>query len=102
MSRSTRTTLLTNPKRVAAKKMRQSSSAKMETMAANITTYTQSERTVIINEFIKSLDHVSPPRYRAVSDCLTDNVRNSCSATNTNGIAAAVKNVHFDHNGYPV
>ena len=71
-------------------------------MSSTTTSDAQSERAANIYAFIKTLQHVSPPRGRAGASRLPANGRNTGIATNIRGSEAAVKSVQFDCNGDPV
>ena len=68
-------------------------------MVSTTTSDAQSERIYTIYAVIKLLQHVSPPCDKEVIALLPDNGINSGSLTSVTGVAAAVQNLHFDHNG---
>ena len=71
------------------------------TTASITTEYYQLEREDTINKDVNALQHVSTPHGGAGVYLLPDNGRNSGSAINMRGVAAAVHIVNFEHNGNP-
>ena len=99
---STRITLPRNRKKITDKNKRKSISNNSNTMAAITADDTQSERLDTIIKFVKVLQHMPPPRGRAVLVYLPSNRSNSDSTNNVSGISASVQSTFFDHNGDPV
>ena len=102
LSQSTRTVLISNPKRISEKNKRDSSSTNRNTVAATTTSDSQSDWAVTIDAFIKVIQHMSPPCIISGVDRLPDNGSNSGGAINVKDVAASVHSVIFEHNGDPV
>ena len=88
LSQSTRTVLISNPKRISEKNKRDSSSTNRNTVAATTTSDSQSDWAVTIDAFIKVIQHMYPPCIISGVDRLPDNGSNSGGAINVKDVAA--------------